>query len=418
MFGLMKARLCTQPAELREPRRLAYCGTCKVLGARYGQRARFLLNHDTVFLAELLLAMDGAVPPENKALRSYNCLALPAEGDAPLPLRFAAAATLFITEGMLADHRQDTPSRGLDAAARILATPFRKAEADLRGWGAPVDELRALLASQASREGRAAAGNGKGLPDDVLRDVAEPTARGLGLLFEAAARLAGREEAAAPMQRLGEAFGSLVYLLDAFEDEPKDAARGEFNAFRAAFGAAGPLDEGLRAVLRDRVASAGDAVEARIRALPFPEDRSARFALRLRANLHRRLGLGCTAGACACAAMPEGRSRFHKAQDIVAATLGDAGGLGKALLAPLVLVLALPVALLFPAWLRRETRLKDAYGLVLNLMAAGQAARALLRPLRFASEGPEVEENASEAAGEPVKKTKKGGGCGCCDCDC
>lgn len=40
MFGLMK----------RGPR-LPYCGTCKTLGALYGQQARLLLNHNVAFLA-------------------------------------------------------------------------------------------------------------------------------------------------------------------------------------------------------------------------------------------------------------------------------------------------------------------------------------------------------------------------------
>ncbi len=44
MFGLMK-----------RPPREPYCGTCKTMGERYGQKTRLLLNHDTVFLAELLL---------------------------------------------------------------------------------------------------------------------------------------------------------------------------------------------------------------------------------------------------------------------------------------------------------------------------------------------------------------------------
>jgi len=44
MFGLM-----------RHAPRLPYCGTCKTMGALYGQRSRVFLSHDVVFLAELLL---------------------------------------------------------------------------------------------------------------------------------------------------------------------------------------------------------------------------------------------------------------------------------------------------------------------------------------------------------------------------
>jgi hypothetical protein len=48
MFGLMK----------RGPR-IAYRGMCKSLGAMYGHKARFLLNHDTAFLAEVVGGLAG-----------------------------------------------------------------------------------------------------------------------------------------------------------------------------------------------------------------------------------------------------------------------------------------------------------------------------------------------------------------------
>jgi hypothetical protein len=62
MFGLM-----------RRAKRLPYCGTCKTLGTLYGQRSRLLLNHDTVFLAELLMEQSGA-PEWARASPSINSL--------------------------------------------------------------------------------------------------------------------------------------------------------------------------------------------------------------------------------------------------------------------------------------------------------------------------------------------------------
>src|SRR5512140_1208469 len=96
MFGLMKTTICSQRPADREARRMAYCGTCKTLGAHYGQKSRFLLNHDAVFLAELIEALEGPGPaarPVDRALASYNCLALPSRGETvPVRLRYAAAA--------------------------------------------------------------------------------------------------------------------------------------------------------------------------------------------------------------------------------------------------------------------------------------------------------------------------------------
>ena len=100
MFGLMKARTCSLSPELKRHRRLHYCGTCKTIGGLYGQRSRALLNHDTVFLAELLSALSGAdrrLDEWSSPYQSYNCLALPrSASDMPLALRYAAAATLTL----------------------------------------------------------------------------------------------------------------------------------------------------------------------------------------------------------------------------------------------------------------------------------------------------------------------------------
>jgi len=95
MFGLMKSRSCSLTPEQKLNRRLHYCGTCKTMGRLYGQRTRFLLNNDAVFLAELLSAISGAghaLADWDRAYQSYNCLSLPATPEAmPLPLQYAAA---------------------------------------------------------------------------------------------------------------------------------------------------------------------------------------------------------------------------------------------------------------------------------------------------------------------------------------
>src|SRR5690349_11355933 len=115
MFGLMKARTCSLSPELKRQRRLHYCGTCKTIGSLYGQRSRALLNHDTVFLAELLSALSGTdrqLDEWNQSYQSYNCLALPRSAAAmPLVLQYAAAATLTLTEFKLADHIKDSKQR-------------------------------------------------------------------------------------------------------------------------------------------------------------------------------------------------------------------------------------------------------------------------------------------------------------------
>jgi hypothetical protein len=44
---------------MKRAARLAYCGSSKTMGAVYGLRAWLLLNHDMVFLGELLMQKSG-----------------------------------------------------------------------------------------------------------------------------------------------------------------------------------------------------------------------------------------------------------------------------------------------------------------------------------------------------------------------
>ena len=70
MFGLMK-----------RAERLAYCGSCKTIGAMYGQRARLLLNHEK-----------SGQPQWTEAHRSFNCMAKPKEH--AQALQYAATAAV------------------------------------------------------------------------------------------------------------------------------------------------------------------------------------------------------------------------------------------------------------------------------------------------------------------------------------
>ena len=114
MFGLMKSGP-----------RLPYCGTCKTLGAKYGHGTRLLLNHDTAFLAEVLLDL-GGVPLPGAAYRSFNCLTLPGKNEnIPVVLQYAAAVTVALAYFRIADHRRDATEHGQNSNghSRIVLFP-------------------------------------------------------------------------------------------------------------------------------------------------------------------------------------------------------------------------------------------------------------------------------------------------------
>ena len=56
MFGYVRPPLALLAPEEADRFRRIYCGLCRTLGQRHGQRARLILNYDFTFLAILLSA--------------------------------------------------------------------------------------------------------------------------------------------------------------------------------------------------------------------------------------------------------------------------------------------------------------------------------------------------------------------------
>src|SRR5450631_1747405 len=120
MFGLMRAKKCGMSADEKQSRRLNYCGTCKTIGSVYGAKARLLLNHDIVFLAEVLSSIGGEnVHKWQRSYQSFNCLSLPKES-IPASLQWAAAANVILTEFKLADHVADSDGAHYKFARRVF----------------------------------------------------------------------------------------------------------------------------------------------------------------------------------------------------------------------------------------------------------------------------------------------------------
>jgi hypothetical protein len=358
---------------MRRAQRLPYCGTCKTLGSLYGQRSRLLLNHDTVFLAELLMEQSGQ-PEWSSAYRSFNCLTLPkSEGAMPLALQFAATAAVTIAHFHIADHQVDSGLLRWRVAARYFSPSYRRAAARLRHWNFPLDEMTGMLATQTDREARA----------ESVDDVAEPTAVATAMIFSHGARVVGRADLAANMYRIGHAFGYLVYVLDAFEDRGRDAKTGDFNAL-----------SGLPAsTAREQVLVASNAAEREL---------SPEFASRLRANVEERLGLRPRIlHHHRCRKTLKDRWRDAVAFARTLREREHAGAIkGAAILASVSLL-----AFLFPHPVRGAESWRHCLGLGMNLMALG----AIFATTPTGPTAPPIKPFTPDAP--------KGKGSWCC-CDC
>jgi hypothetical protein len=419
MFGLMKASTCSLADEFKLHRRLHYCGTCKTMGSLYGHKSRMLLNHDTVFLAEVLSAIadtDAGLKTWNRAYQSFNCLALPASGTAmPLALQIAATATVVLAQFKIAD--QITDSKGLlwNAARKMFSGDFREARARLKAWHFPFGELQQVLLSQESREARAA--HSTQSADDILNDLAEPTAIATAMFCELGARLVGRPEAESRLYELGYNFGRLIYLLDAFEDYEKDRRKGDFNAIASAYRIAGFASQTAtiqRQIIKEKMPDdvyrevtnklrrlVGD-LESTIYNLPMPDTYAQMFAGRLRSNLSGKIGAlpvvhhSCKAQAHRCESKLSFAERIGRAVDFsnkmtTQFQSAHPTTFASRLAAPLVFASVLPVAFFNPQQATTATSYRQCLSLGFNLIFFGAAintAGAIVNSFFFTAESP------------------------------
>ena len=393
MFGLMRARTCVKHTDAWREWRNHYCGTCKTIGSRYGQAARMALNHDTVFLAELLTALS----PEpaatlSPAYRSFNCMALPkGEEEMPAVLRYSAAATLVLAEFKVLDHIEDTGRRRWRALQQLFSKAFRNAQRDLAALSFPMARLREALETQSQREREGT----------TLAEFSAPTAEATALFFAHGAVVARLStDCAATLESLGRTFGELAYLLDAFEDFEKDEAAGAFNAIRATHG-----------VKRDAVAQLHlltAAIRTDLERLPLKPEMAAAFASRLQTNLEAKLGLHL----CKPRLGATKTSRKQRWDRALAFARGISADSPKWRISMTVAAVAV-IAYLAPSHSRAATSPSECLSLGFNLMALGSmfAMATTVPPI------PPVDPSVNPGV-KGGKSKGSGGACDGCCCDC
>jgi hypothetical protein len=416
MYGVMRARHCGQSAEQSERHRFHYCGTCKTMGRLYGQRSRMLLNHDAVFLAELLTLLSPESPSWNvdKAYLSYNCLSVPGSEDGmPRALQLAAASNILLTEFKVADRIKDGGLVRWRLVQRFLSGGFRRATAMLRRSGFPVDDLRRLQDRQDEREAKPITLRRN--PAAELRRLASPTAAATAMFFANGARAVGRPESEGAMRRLGYYFGRLVYLLDAFEDYEKDWRQGEFNALRAAFGwTTESLTAAQRRLVAEVLLELRRRIADQISALPIPESNARLFSERLDYNLSHKIGkslpvLNFEAQSCRKRSLTL-PARWKNAASFSKRMMSQeerACSKGAWLKAYLAFISVLAVVFLVPSTASRLRTWQDCWSLGFNLMFLSALPGAVLA--------------AVTPTTDPAMNNKKGKReCDCCECcrDC
>lgn len=361
MFGLMRAKKCGLTTEEKHFRRLHYCGTCKTIGSLYGQKSRLLLNHDTVFLAEFLTALSGDdVAGWGESYQSYNCLNLP-EAEMPLALQFAATANVVLAEFKIADHIADEQKRRFKVAHQVFSKEFRAAENALEKWTFPLEKVRRVLNSQEKREA----------DSKDLKTLAEPTAQTTALFFSEGTKLIGKPEFEQNAFKIGYDFGTLIYLLDAFEDYEQDFKAQKFNALRAVYDLAVTR---VSADIKRKVVSELHGLKRDIIAgiceLPISESKKSLFSLRLQQNLQRKLQTNLpviqSGKPCAVNPKPTIKERWRNSLENARKMAS-----GFSWQMPLVFLFVLALNFVAPAQAREARSARECVDLSFNLMFLG-----------------------------------------------
>lgn len=447
MFGLMKTKTCGLSDEQKLRRRLHYCGTCKTMGALYGQKTRFLLNHDTVFLAEILTALSGDESKSwQEAYQSYNCLSLP-QGEMPFALEFAATANVVLTEFKIKDHIADEGKMRWNLAQKTFSRSFKKAAHKLKEWQFPFEELTDILSQQTERESQP---QGDSI-EEILDYLAVPTATATALFFDAGAKLSLSANSSKQMFTLGFTFGKLIYLLDAFEDYERDLRDGNLNAFRKSFQKQNASDNASDLVENSKLSKNArskaarilraliDEVSDNIEKLPLDSINKRLFEARLRNNIERKLKTALPVVQIAKSKVCTPRrpvtlsQRWNQAKEIAkeltAAGFTRLSWVRSWQYVPAFLIVA-AVAFIAPQEAAKAKSWQDCAGLGLNLMFLGSLIGAVFAlPIKMAANLPPNPLNEAERQERRQRWFEyccEGCDCGCeccnccegCDCGC
>jgi Family of unknown function (DUF5685) len=427
MFGLMKAKTCGMSADEKHFRRMHYCGTCKTIGSIYGQKARLLLNHDTVFLAELLTSLTTDNAPEwGRSIQSYNCLSLPRE-NIPISLKYASAANVILAEFKLSDRITDENSVAVRIAKRQFSDSFLTARRGLADFDLPVEKITQILAVQEEREAQSL--RSRENAESIIDALSGPTASVTSLFFSGGARLIGKGDFSEAMQEIGRKFGKLVYLLDALEDYESDFRKNQFNTLRAAFRL---YDLKLPSAARRKTAAILRGLESdlinEIYELPIEESKKELFARRLDENLRRKLRaeLPVIKSRKFCVSAPKSSfaQRWKAAVDRAYYLARQSSWQ-----MPLIFLVVLVFALAAPAQTREAKSARECFNLGFNLMFLGSIVGAVMASagrivkMEVKDLPPVPASTATQnSPGRKPPRQKGGGGCGdcgdwCCACD-
>ena len=215
MFGYVTIAGAALAPERQARYRALYCGLCHTLGKRHGQIGRMTLSYDVTFLYLLLTSL--YEPEETQGMA--RCIPHPFKPHAYVQNELAAYCcdmNIAVAYHKCMDDWQDDHSPIGRAEAALLQKSYDRVSALYPEKCRQIEECLKELSALEKRDAFA------------LDEAANLSARMLGVMYRI------REDLwADTLERMGQALGRFIYLMDAYDDLDKDIRKNRFNALRA-----------------------------------------------------------------------------------------------------------------------------------------------------------------------------------------
>ncbi len=230
MFGYVTANVKALTPEQKQRYKAIYCGLCGALKERCGALSRLALSYDMAFLVMLLDSLyepDCDICKRRCAMHPFRA----GEHRKTENTLYAADMTVILTYYKCLDDWNDDGSLLKRSYARALEAPLAKAvEAHPR----EAEAIRGSLASLGALEAA------NGCADDAARCFGALT----GAIFSPKDDF-WREHLFA----FGDALGQFIYIMDAWDDAPRDKRRKSFNPLLEDDPSSPGFDERCRTIL-------------------------------------------------------------------------------------------------------------------------------------------------------------------------
>lgn len=215
MFGYITITPDGLPKERYERYRSCYCGLCRTLRQQHGGLSRITLSYDMTFLYILLNAL--YEPQEIMGIE--HCALHPVAGKTYVVsevAKYCADMNIALSYHKCMDNWMDERSLISRSEAALLEKSYRKVQQKYPEKCRKIEECLKQIAELEKQD------------DDSIDGVANLTGEMLGEIY----RYREADYWADSLTQMGQAMGRFIYLMDAYEDLPKDVRKKRYNPLK------------------------------------------------------------------------------------------------------------------------------------------------------------------------------------------